>query len=91
MRRLADVKASVRLDVVLARDRTPQSHLFADEFPKLFRAVQRERHLLCLIELLGNARLAQGRESSSANLPTIALGVPVGAKTPHQAYASNPG
>src|SRR5262249_49328034 len=29
--------------------------------------------------------------SSSANLLTIALGVPAGAKTPHQAYASNPG
>ena len=61
MRQLAHVKVSIRLDVVFAHDRTPQSHLFADEFPKLFRAAQRERHLLCLIELLGDARVAQGR------------------------------
>jgi hypothetical protein len=51
LRRLAHVKVSIRLDVVFARDRTPQSHLFADEFPKLFGAAQRECHLLCLIEL----------------------------------------
>ena len=61
LRQLAYVKVSIHLDVVFARDRTPQSHLFAEEFPKLFRAAQRERHLLCLIELLGDARVAQGR------------------------------
>jgi hypothetical protein len=66
------------LDVVFARDRTPQSHLFADEFPKLFRAAQRERHLLCLIELLGDARVAQGRGKLVSDLLTIALGVSVG-------------
>ena len=49
-------RAFNRLDVVFARDRTPQSHLFADEFPEFFRAAQRERHLLCLIELLGDVR-----------------------------------
>src|SRR5262249_1418778 len=59
-RQLAHVKASIRLDVVFARDRTPQSHLFADEFLKLFRAAQRERHLLCLIELLGDGGVAEG-------------------------------
>src|SRR5215470_16131017 len=52
---------SIRLDVVFARDRPPQSHLLADELPKLFRAAQRERHLLGLIELFGDARVAQGR------------------------------
>src|SRR6266403_4133016 len=61
LRQLVHVKISIRLDVVFARDWTPQSHLFADEFPKLFWAAQRERHLLCLIELLGDARIAQGR------------------------------
>ena len=56
LRQLAHVKVSIRLYVVFARDRTPQSHLFADEFPEFFRAAQRERHLLCLIELLGDVR-----------------------------------
>jgi hypothetical protein len=58
-RQLIHLKASIRLDVVFARDRPPQSHLLADELPKLFRAAQRERHLLGLIELLGDARFAQ--------------------------------
>src|SRR5258708_38221932 len=51
-RQLIHLKASIRLDVVFARDRPPQSHLLSDELPKLFRAAQRERHLLGLIELL---------------------------------------
>ena len=60
-RQLIHLKASIRLDVVFARDRPPQSHLLADELPKLFRAAQRERHLLGIIELLGDPRFAQRR------------------------------
>src|SRR5260370_7975901 len=72
-RQLIYLKASIRLDVVFARDRPPQSHLLADELPKLFRAAQRERHLLGLIDLLGDPRLAHPPANLSAQLPTHPL------------------
>ena len=91
LRQLAHVKVLIRLDVVFARDRTPQSHLFADEFPKLYRTAQRERHLLCLIELLGDERVAQGRGKLVGEPANDRVGRACGRKNAPQAYASNPG
>src|SRR5437899_1096215 len=90
-RQLIHLKASIRLDVVFARDRPPQSHLLADELPKLFRAAQRERHLLGLIQLLGDARFAQRRGKLVGEPADDRLGRPCGRKNAPPGISFEPG
>src|SRR5260370_16074915 len=90
-RQLIYLKASIRLDVVFARDRPPQSHLLADELPKLFRAAQRERHLLGLIELLGDARFAQRRDKLVREPADDRLGRPCRCKNAPPGISFEPG
>jgi hypothetical protein len=54
--------------MLCSRDGAPQSHLLADELPKLF---QRECHLLGLIELLRDARGAQGAAENAESLAAL--------------------
>src|SRR5262245_63285823 len=82
----------VRLDPLLARDRAPDPHLFAQELAQLIGATQHHRDLLSLRELLGDALLPQtARKRGAETLDDAFRGARGRANTPHQAYASKPG
>jgi len=65
---------SLCLDLILARDCTPDSHLFSQKFAQLCGTAQRECHLLGLAQLRGDARLAQRRGDLIAESADYRLG-----------------
>ena len=82
---------SLCLDLIVACNCTPDSHLFSQKFTQLFGAAQRERHLLGLAQLRGDSRLAQRRGDLIAESVDYRLGRTCGRKYAPPGIGLEPG